>query len=589
MLEGMRADFNEGRSLSVKVWEIATRRRTRCAPRTAAGTDIVADMNPNYKWLKTSGIISQNKWGNLPGGEIFTTPGEVNGMFVIDGVVGDYLCAKYGDLRATPLTIRVKSNRLTEAHCANRELEDEFWRYTHTDENSDRVGEFAIGTNIGLHDVIGNILQDEKIPGVHIAFGNPYGAHTGADWDCSTHIDVVGTQFDIWADDRQIMRAGEFLDLDDSRTAPPVQRRSRRNITSASLTMLDDGCGTHVKFRNCETPCFFPRSLIDRMEHDGRELIHQLMTPEYLKRSDETIPAEYLVPNQDAAPSVHSGGFRIDRIAGTRSWSRFRPSLRSTPISRSSSAPIATPTIWISRSIRPFDAEFRRAVLGDHDPENVVLLEIDPQHQKTLPDFLLTEKLLGIKTVCITEVEKRGNRLFHDGVPIERIYNRVIVDELQRKQIRLPFDFRDDLEVEWAGHPNWYFRISKFSLPFLASPFRSANPVSERRRARRPRKLGSEAALLVRRTGRRHRPDARRYRRASPTRTIHPAGARQFRAAHRNSARRHQSRNPDDVYLAGRSPLRDDDHPHGPRQNDGRRSQPRPGMGRRLLRLRRLR
>jgi leucyl aminopeptidase (aminopeptidase T) len=210
MLEGMRADFHKVDELSMKVWEIATASR-KVRARTEAGTNIVADLNPDYKWIKTSGIISQNKWGNLPGGEVFTTPGEVNGTFVIDGVVGDYLCAKYGNLRETPLTIHVEKNRLRDATCANRELQEEFWRYTHTDENSDRVGEFAIGTNIGLHGVIGNILQDEKIPGIHIAFGNPYGAHTGAKWDCSTHIDVVGTKFDIWADERQIMRSGEFL------------------------------------------------------------------------------------------------------------------------------------------------------------------------------------------------------------------------------------------------------------------------------------------------------------------------------------------------------------------------------------------
>ena len=109
------------------------------------------------------------------------------------------------------MTIQVKGNRLTEAHSANRELEDDFWRYTHTDENSDRVGEFAIGTNIELKDVIGQILQDEKYPGVHIAFGNPYGAHTGAQWYSSTHIDVVGRNFDIWVDGAQIMRNGQFL------------------------------------------------------------------------------------------------------------------------------------------------------------------------------------------------------------------------------------------------------------------------------------------------------------------------------------------------------------------------------------------
>jgi len=210
MLEGMRADFQRVDRLSQKVVEMV-RKASKIAAKTAAGTDLTAELNPNYKWLKTSGIISPEKWGNLPGGEIFTTPGEVNGRFVIDGVVGDYLCAKFGSLRDTPLTIHMKGNRLTEAHSENRELENDFWKYTHTDANSDRVGEFAIGTNIDLKDVIGQILQDEKYPGVHIAFGNPYGAHTGADWDSTTHIDVVGRKFNIWVDDQQIMREGKFL------------------------------------------------------------------------------------------------------------------------------------------------------------------------------------------------------------------------------------------------------------------------------------------------------------------------------------------------------------------------------------------
>jgi len=210
MLEGMRADFLKVDRISAKVIELVTRAK-RITARTAAGTDLTADLNPNYRWLKTSGLISPDKWGNLPGGEVFTTPGEVNGTFVIDGVVGDYLCAKYGDLKGNPLTIRIRGNRLTEAHSSNRDLEDDFWQYTHTDENSDRVGEFAIGTNIELKDVIGQILQDEKYPGVHIAFGNPYGAHTGAEWYSSTHIDVVGRKFDIWVDEQQIMRSGQFL------------------------------------------------------------------------------------------------------------------------------------------------------------------------------------------------------------------------------------------------------------------------------------------------------------------------------------------------------------------------------------------
>ena len=210
MLEGMRADFLKVDRISQKVVEMV-RRASRIRAKTAVGTDLTAELNPAYRWIKTSGIISPEKWGNLPGGEVFTTPGEVNGTFVIDGVVGDWLCAKFGDLAPKPLTIRIKNNRLTEAHSANHDLEDDFWRYTHTDENSDRVGEFAIGTNIELKDVIGQILQDEKYPGVHIAFGNPYGAHTGAQWYSSTHIDVVGRKFDIWVDDEQIMKHGKFL------------------------------------------------------------------------------------------------------------------------------------------------------------------------------------------------------------------------------------------------------------------------------------------------------------------------------------------------------------------------------------------
>ena len=210
MLEGMRADFQRVDRLSQKIVEMV-RKASRIRATTPAGTDLSADLNPSYKWLKTSGIISPEKWGNLPGGEIFTTPGEVNGTFVIDGVVGDYLCAKFGNLKDTPLTVRMKRNRLTEAHSDNRDLESDFWKYTHTDENSDRVGEFAIGTNIDLKEVIGQILQDEKYPGVHIAFGNPYGAHTGAEWDSTTHIDVVGRKFNIWVDDQQIMREGKFL------------------------------------------------------------------------------------------------------------------------------------------------------------------------------------------------------------------------------------------------------------------------------------------------------------------------------------------------------------------------------------------
>jgi aminopeptidase len=210
MLEGMRANFQKVDELSLRVLSIVRDAKSIRAV-TPAGTDIRADLCPDYRWVKTSGIISPEKWGNLPGGEIFTSPLEVNGTFIVDGVVGDYLCSKFGDLKETPLTVRIERNRLTHISSDNKQLEQDFREYTHRDENSDRVGEFAIGTNTALKNVIGNILQDEKIPGVHIAFGNPYGVHTGAKWSSSTHIDVVGRDFDIWADDRQIMHDGEFL------------------------------------------------------------------------------------------------------------------------------------------------------------------------------------------------------------------------------------------------------------------------------------------------------------------------------------------------------------------------------------------
>jgi aminopeptidase len=210
MTEGMRADYRKVDAISQRVIDVVRQSRTIRAT-SPAGTDITAELNPGYRWVKTSGLITPEKWGNLPGGEVFTTPGSVNGTFVIDGVVGDWLCDRYGLLTAAPLTVTIRDSRLVEAHSTNQALRDDFWAYTHTDAESDRVGEFAIGTNIELHDVIGHILQDEKFPGVHIAFGNPYGAHTGADWYSSTHIDVVGLKFSIWADERQIMDTGRFL------------------------------------------------------------------------------------------------------------------------------------------------------------------------------------------------------------------------------------------------------------------------------------------------------------------------------------------------------------------------------------------
>lgn len=210
MLEGMRADFGQVDALSTRVRDRAVH-AGRITAKSRAGTDIEATFDPAIRWLKTSGIISPEKWANLPGGEVLTAPARVDGVYVVDGVLGDYLCARYGDIETTPLTVTIEKSRIVDARCARRDLLDDFRAYTSTHENSDRVGEFAIGTNIAVRSIIGNILQDEKIPGLHLAFGHPYSEHTGASWSCPTHLDVVGRHFDIWMDGEQVMTDGRFL------------------------------------------------------------------------------------------------------------------------------------------------------------------------------------------------------------------------------------------------------------------------------------------------------------------------------------------------------------------------------------------
>jgi len=210
MCEGMRADYRLVDQLSDRLCE-----RMRCARRlrveSPSGTSFVATFNPAWAWVKTSGLISRRYWSNLPAGEVFTTPASVDGVFVCDGTAGDYFGAKYGDLRATPLTLEIAGGRLRGASCARRDLEREFWSYCHADGESSRVGELAFGTNIALAEMIGVLLQDEKVPGVHIAFGDPYGSQTGAPWKSRTHVDVLTRLCDVWIDDEQVIERGRYL------------------------------------------------------------------------------------------------------------------------------------------------------------------------------------------------------------------------------------------------------------------------------------------------------------------------------------------------------------------------------------------
>ncbi len=210
MRQGMRADYRLVDRLSQRLCE-RMHHAERLRVETRAGTALTATFDPGFSWVKTSGLINRRYWSNLPAGEVFTTPLSVDGTFVCDGTAGDYFGPKYGDLRTTPLTLHIAGGRLQAAHCERKDLEREFWDYCHTDEFSDRVGELAFGTNIALDEMIGVLLQDEKIPGVHLAFGDPYGSQTGAPWKSRTHIDVLTRLCDVWIDEEHVIENGRYL------------------------------------------------------------------------------------------------------------------------------------------------------------------------------------------------------------------------------------------------------------------------------------------------------------------------------------------------------------------------------------------
>jgi len=209
MQQGMRADYRLVDRLSDKLRERMLRAETLTV-KTDAGTEFAAHFDRGLDWVKTSGLISPRYWSNLPAGEVFTTPATVDGTFVCDASAGDHFNGKYGDLQGTPLVLEIKGARLRQVECERKDLQQEFWDYCHTDENSDRVGELAFGTNLGLSQMIGNLLQDEKFPGVHIAFGDPYGNQTHANWQSRTHVDVLTRNCDVWIDHNQIIAKGRY-------------------------------------------------------------------------------------------------------------------------------------------------------------------------------------------------------------------------------------------------------------------------------------------------------------------------------------------------------------------------------------------
>jgi hypothetical protein len=254
---------------------------------------------------------------------------------------------------------------------------------------------------------------------------------------------------------------------------------------AAFLADLHARVGVPIEFPIAETPCFFPRTLIDELARVGEELIRQSMAGEAGRAALRIVPEQFRGPGADPMPTFVQVDFGLVRTAGGGIEPKLVelqafPSLygfQGTLAEAYQSAftlPARLERFVSGLSDETYRSLLREAIVGRHDPAEVVLMEIAPERQKTRPDFVATEQLWGVRAIDTADVIKEGRRLFYqrDGnlTPIRRIYNRVIPDELERKRVPLPFDYRDELEVEWAGHPAWYFRISKFSIPWLRHP-----------------------------------------------------------------------------------------------------------------------
>ncbi len=248
-------------------------------------------------------------------------------------------------------------------------------------------------------------------------------------------------------------------------------------------------------FRVSETPIFLTREFTDEVMQAGWEIVRQLQTLEFAQHAQTAIPAGLAVPGETPHPLFLQVDFgicedpaapgkltpRLIELQGFPSLYAFQPFILSCLRAAFPSIPADWSSFFSGLDEVAYNALLARVILGGHPPENVILLEIDPDRQKTRIDFARTERLLGVRPVNITDVIRRGRELFYvrDGreTPVRRIYNRLIFDELLRRPDldgKLSYRLQDEVDVEWAGHPNWYFRVSKHSLPFLRSPHASA-------------------------------------------------------------------------------------------------------------------
>lgn len=213
MMTGMQADYYKVASLTYAIMGIAVNSKSAKVI-TPNGTDLKVRFSNKLKWVPDTGLLwYKGMWGNLPAGEVFTCPESIEGIMVVDGTLGDFFNEKYGNLEDTPISIPIKNSRaiVDEISCDNSDLLSEFKEYLRNDKNGNKVGEFACGTNIALNDLISNLLQDEKFPGVHLAFGSPLPHKTGADWNSPGHVDGIMKNCSLWFDETQILKQGKFL------------------------------------------------------------------------------------------------------------------------------------------------------------------------------------------------------------------------------------------------------------------------------------------------------------------------------------------------------------------------------------------
>ncbi len=256
----------------------------------------------------------------------------------------------------------------------------------------------------------------------------------------------------------------------------------------AYVARLEAELGCQIPFRVAETPLFFSRDARLRLEETAREIVDEICQAELVARTRRAIPRDLDAPGEDDLASCLQVDLAITRDASGEVHGKLVelqgfPSLYGFIVFQARAMTAQLDAMGMGRAFSPFFgdvteadyvARLRRTVVGDADPREVVLLDLDPPSQKTFPDFVATERLIGVAPVCPTSLVKEGRRLFRvvDGarVPVRRIFHRVVFDELEKKRVTLPFRYTDDLDVTWVPHPNWYWTWSKYTLPFLKHP-----------------------------------------------------------------------------------------------------------------------